>query len=117
MERIEVYPNVSSDFTIDFLVEGVRIQLRFIYNVESELWMINSYKELDNDIEWNGIVVKEQYPLTYGLSVSIRGTLMVGKTDKEVADTIEYNTFGNGWDLFYLTPAEFEAWEDAHGLQ
>jgi hypothetical protein len=116
MERIPVYPLISSDFSENLLIEGVRINLRFMFNSQTEFWMLNEYLEPDTGNRATGIKVKPQYPLTENIDTSLKGCLMVGRTDKAVGEQITYESFGLGWDLFYLTEEEYDLWKDTVGI-
>lgn len=116
MESLPVFQNVSSDFTINFLVENTRVQLRFMWNILTGYWMVNEYLEPDTGKRATGIKVIPEYPLTENITKSIQGALVVFRTDKNVSRDITYENFGKGWDLFYLTPDEYEEWEDLVGL-
>jgi len=116
MEKISVFPDVSSDFSINFLVEDIRINLRFIWNTLTEFWMINEYLEPDTGKRATGIKGVPGYPLTENIPTSLKGALIIWKTDKEIGDEITYDNFGKGWDLLYITEEEYNNWETNVGL-
>jgi len=116
MYRINVLPLVSADFTINFLVENTRVKIRFMWDTLIEYWVVNEYLEPDTGKRFTGVKVIPQYPITENVPTTLQGALMVGKTNNNMGTYINYDDFGNGWDLFYLSPTEYAEWKVLSGL-
>jgi hypothetical protein len=117
MTLIPVFQNQSADFVQEIELGGQLISLDIIYNIRNEFFHLNNFTD-QNGNPLHGIKIVPDFPLLdwhKGL-IDFDGDLMVIKQDLEAGDDITYDNFGNGWNLFYLTPDEVDEWKDANGF-
>jgi len=117
MLKVPIFQNRSSDFTEQVTLDGFEISLRFAWNIKSKYWMLNTYEEIELGIKINGIKVVHNYPILYQFSTSLSGQFIILKEDVALESEITYDSFGNGYNLFYLSEDEFDLWKDDYGFQ
>lgn len=114
-QLIPVFLSTSSIFSEKVELNSELIELRFAWNVR------NGSVHLDfTDAEGStlhGIKVVPNWPLLRQRkgSINFDGDLVVIADDSLVGSEITYTNFGNGQNLYYLTPAEMTEWEEAYG--
>lgn len=118
MILIETFQTLSADFSQTLILDEVLVELRLVWNNRSEYWMLNSYKELDEDNTRYGVKLTKEYPLLFPLKAGLKlpGDFMIIKTDESIINTINYDNLNNGWDFYYLTSTEVSAWENINGI-
>lgn len=119
MYVLPIKNDLSPDFGYNITIDNVNLYLRFCWNTRCNCWVLNHYKEIDNDINFYGIRVKPFYNLLANLitedqACSLKGALMVGLS--EDGSDISYSSFGNEHSLFYLSETEYKIWSDIYGI-
>lgn len=116
MIQIPTFQNLSANFRQEIELETKLIQLQITYNVRVDFFFLN-FTGQDGSILY-GIKMVPNWPLLFWHKgfIQFDGDLMIQKTDLEAGDEITYDNFGNGWNLFYLTPAEVTQWRIDNGL-
>lgn len=115
--KIPTFQQVSADFRQTIELDGVLTTIRIVYNTRSAFFHLSVATEGGRI---DGVKFVPGYPvLRYKKSFlpDLPGDFIVFKTDDSLEDEIVYDALGNGWDLFYLTAAEYDTWEDARGLE
>ena len=117
MIKIPTFQRISADASQSIDLDGVRTVLRIVYNTRSRFFYLSARTERGRI---DGIKLVPGYPvLRYKRAAlpDLPGDFIVVRTDDSLGETIRYNDLGNGWDLFYITAEEYDAWEDARGLE
>ncbi len=116
MIQIPLFQDVSADFTQEIELNGQLIQLRIVYNIRVDFFFLRFTDQLGNPIQGIKIVPNWLLLDSHKGFVDFDGDLIVIKTDENAGNEITYDNFGNGWDLFYLTPDEAEEWRTENGF-
>lgn len=117
MIQIQVFQNISANFNQEIDLDGQIVQINIAYNSRNNFFHINEFIDQDENII-TGVKIVPEWLLfdNYKGLVDFEGDLIVLKQDEDAGNDITYDNFGNGWDLFYLTPDEVETWKQANGL-
>lgn len=120
MIELKVFPLVSPDFVIGSTIDGTVVSLRFVWNFNTNYWVLNTYSEPNNGVEFHCIKVKPYWNLLENLinedhEVSLKGALMLVNESQE-EEEMTYENFGTTWKLVYFSETEFEEWSEYLGL-
>jgi len=114
---IPVFQSISADFTQRIELNGQLVTLRLTYNIRNEFF---SLRFTDPDgVQLSGMKLVPNFLLLrpHLPFINFSGDLMVVKDDASLGDEITYDNLGAGWNLYYLTEAEAEAWGTANGME
>ena len=116
MIQIPTFQTLSADFQQTIDLELQLVTLRCIYNIRNDYFHLN-FQDPDG-VQLNGIKIVLNWPLLWQKKalINFSGDLMVIKDDASLTNEISYNTFGDGHNLYYLTPAELEYWLAENGV-
>ena len=117
MILIPVFQNVSADFIQEIELVGQIVTLRIVYNIRNGFFHLRFTDE--DGVEIKGMKIVPNYPLleAHKAFLNFSGDLFVIKDDEALGDEITYANFGNGYNLYYFTEAEYEAWKEENGLE
>lgn len=120
MVELGALNSLSPDFNYDVELDGVNVNLRFKWNATCEVWVLNTYTEIDNEIYFGGILVKPYYNLLESLkteeySCSLQGGIYLFSTTPN--EPMTYTNLGSIWRIYYLTESERLEWESDNGFQ
>jgi len=118
MRLIETFQVQSADFVQTVELDGIFASIRLIFNIRSETWFINEYKELDTDKTLLGVKIINDFPLFLAMKtrIDLPGDFMIIKEDESLTDSIGYDNLNNGYNLYYLTADEVLEWKVENGL-
>lgn len=116
MIQIPTFQANSADF--EQIIE-LNIQLctiRIQWNSRSGYFHFNIVDPEGNEI--NSIKMIPDWLIlgTHQAHIVFSGDFMILKDDQSLGNEIDYNDLGNGYNLYYLTEEEAEAWRLANGL-
>lgn len=116
MIQIPTFQNISADFRQEIELESKLVQLQITYNIRNDFFHLDFTDQ--QGVTLYGIKMVPNWPLLYWHKGPIQfdGDLIIQKTDQEAGNEVTYDNFGNGWDLFYLTPAEVTQWRSDNGF-
>jgi len=116
MILLPTYQEQSAIFLYQANIENQVVVLRFVYNIRSGCFSV--YITDGNGNQVNSIKVVPNWPLLKFRKsfTDIRGDFFVFNDTRPDDKVITYDNFGNGFNLYYLTQDEVEAWEQANGI-
>ena len=111
------FKDLSADFIMNIDLENVNTEIRLIFNVRTEAWMM---RLKTNNYELDGIKLVKNFPLLWrhkALFPEVLGDLVVLKISDDVnVNELNYDNLGVYYDLFYLTQSELLKWQVANGI-
>lgn len=116
MIKIPTYQDISADFDQEIELNGQLVQLRIKYNTRVDFFFLD-FTDQDGNVVYGLKIVPDFILLDQHRGfVEFEGDLIVLKTDENTGNDITYDNFGNGWDLYYMTPDEVTQWRTDSGL-
>ena len=118
MRLIETFQEQSADFVQTVELDGIFVSIRIVFNVRTESWYINEYREIDTDKKIFGVKIINDFPLFLSMKniIDLPGDFLVIKEDESLNLSIDYDNFNNGYNLYYLTFDEVRAWRTKNGV-
>jgi hypothetical protein len=117
MLKISTFQDQSADFTQQVELDGQLVQIRIVYNVRNDRFTLHTFTDQDENSVYGIKIVPFYLLLDFRKGfLDFEGDLIVLKSNIEVEDDITYDNFGNGWDLYYMTPTEVSEWKEANGF-
>lgn len=117
MNKIPTFQNVSADFTQRIELGNQLVQIRIVYNIRSEHFYLHFEDQDLNKVTGIKIVPDWLLLRSHKAFLNFKGNLIVIKDDAPLAEMITYNSFGNGYNLYYITETEESEWETENGFQ
>lgn len=116
MIQIPTFQTTSADFNQEIELGGQLVQLRIVYNIRVGFFFLD-FTDQNGNVLYQ-IKMVPTWPLLsqHRGFIDFDGDILILKTDAEAGDNVSYDNFGNGWDLFYLSPDELSDWRDENGL-
>lgn len=117
MIRLPTFQSESSDFSYRINLNGQQIRLRITYNTRAGHFFA-MLTDTDGEIIGRTKLVLN-WPIfrNHRASIAFDGDFMVKVDDNTLGSTIDYDTFGAGHTLYYLTPDEVKEWEEENGIR
>lgn len=116
MLRIPFNPATSADQTFDVLVpEKLVLNLRLVWSVRAKRWDV-TVSTTNGEIGMFRLL--PAYPLLreHKALSPIEGDIIALPLSGTAPSMEEYDALGKTWGLFWLSPEDVKAWEDANGL-
>lgn len=116
MIRIPTFQQSSADFNQEIELGGQLVQLRIIRNIRNEFFHFRFTDQNGNIIY--GIKIVPNWPLLdwHKGFTDFQGDFLVLKDDEDAGTEITYDNFGSGWNLYFGTENEIDAWKVSIGL-
>lgn len=116
MLQIPTFQTVSADSIQTIELNNQIVVLRITYNSRNEFFHLR-FTDPDG-VQLRGLKMVPDFPLMkrHQALINFSGDLILVKDDQSAGDIVTYENFGNGWNLYYFTEEEVEAWEVTNGL-
>lgn len=116
MLRIPFDPTPSADQTFQVLVpEKLVLTLRLVWNVRASAWDV-TVSTTNGEIGMLRLVPAFPLLLEHKAISPIAGDIIALPLSGTAPAMTEYSSLGTSWGLFWLSPEDVKAWEDANGV-
>lgn len=118
MNQIPVFPDRSSNWTQEILLDGQIYTLDWAFDIRNGFFHLSVSDRFGGRVD--GVKVVPHWPLLrqskYALT-RLPGDIMLLPVDSSAPVEYSYEDFGDTWVPYYMTADEITAWEVDNGLR
>lgn len=116
MIQLQVFNTLSADFEQGLTLGGMAIQLRLIWNVRSEFWMLRVSNQ--DGVQVASVKLVPNYLLLrqHKALFPLAGDLLLVREDPQASEFPTFEGLGKTFNLYFLDDEEVIQWENTNGL-